>query len=354
MTATPDTTTSTGQELTTEALTLNKLMVNGTDITKDVTPAGANAWTVAYTATADDCASGSVAFSAEAAVTYGYTLNISDSSGHHAALPTTSTITTTADAQCKIADKKGVFYQFTGDMPEVDGETLTPPEGSYHFEDETVTDASCETKKVVTDKYTYTFDGWTLKDEPVDEGSSQTVPADGLVFVGHWTKASNPTLTLTKTVTGNHGDKNRKFTFKVSINGGEEQEFVLADGESKEITVPLGGFYKVVEVNPDADSASTYRYTTTDSEGGSSKATSNEDHVVEGSDLVAVKTIAFTNDCTAAAAADASSAATPATADPATPDTSDASNVAAMQTIAALGGCLIGAAAILRFGKKHD
>ena len=110
----------------------------------------------------------------------------------------------------------------------------------------------------------------------------------------------------------------------------------------------------MVEVNPDADSASTYRYTTTDSEGGSSKATSNEDHVVEGSDLVAVKTIAFTNDCTAAAAADASSAATPATAAPATPDTSDASNVAAMQTIAALGGCLIGAAAILRFGKKHD
>ncbi len=236
-------------------------------------------------------------------------------------------------------------------MPEVDGKTLTPPEGSYHFEDETVTVASCETKKVVTDKYTYTFDGWILKDEPVDEGSSQTVPADGLVFVGHWTKAANPTLTITKTVTGNHGDKNRKFTFKVSINGGEEQEFVLADGESKEITVLLGGFYKVVEVNPDADSASTYRYTTTDSEGGSSKATSNEDHVVEGSDLVADKTIAFTNDCTAAAAADASSAATPATAAPATPDTS---NVAAMQAIAALGGCLIGVAAILRFGKKHD
>lgn len=87
VTATPDTTTSTGQELTTEALKLNKLMVNGTDITIDVTPAGANAWTVAYTATADDCASGSVAFSAEAAATYGYTLNISDSSGRHAASP---------------------------------------------------------------------------------------------------------------------------------------------------------------------------------------------------------------------------------------------------------------------------
>lgn len=357
VTATPDSTTSTGQELTTKSLELTKLKVNDTDIAvndgdaADVSSSGTYSWTFAYTATAEDCASGSVTLSAEAAVTYGYTLNISDSSGRHAAIPTTSTITTTAGTECKIADRKGVFYKFTGDVPEVDGNMLTPPDGSYHFEGETVEIASYESKKVVTDQYIYAFDGWTLQDDPVDEGSSQTVTAEGLVFVGHWTRADNPKLTITKKVTGSSVEKNRKFTFTISINGGEEQEFVLADGESKEIMVPVGGSYVVTEKNPDAESASMHRYTTTDSEGGSSKATSGKDHVVEGSNLVEDKTITFTNDCKASPSFPS---ATPAAAAPAaTPDTSDTNNATAMQILAAVGVCLVGVAVFMRFGKRN-
>ncbi len=57
------------------------------------------------------------------------------------------------------------------------------------------------------------------------------------------------TVTIKKVVTGPMGDKNKKFTFNYSIDDGAVQSFVLADGESKALSLKRGSKLVVNEVD---------------------------------------------------------------------------------------------------------
>ncbi|MGN0055896.1 MAG: DUF5979 domain-containing protein [Atopobiaceae bacterium] len=259
-----------GKTLTTESVQLKSVTINGqtfSNVTLTEQADGTYQGTVSYNATEEDCAHGSVSLSAEAAITYGYALGVKDTTGVSGTINTTSTITTTASATCKIADNYGVSYKFTGDVP---NGVSAPTDSKRYYEGDTVIVKSVDKKTVTDGNYTYTFGGWTLNDQSVAEGSTVTVPTDGLVFYGNWTKTRNTgSLALSKTVTGGAANKDQDFTFVLSssdsdingvynVSGGSDGETVtftdgkatmtLRHGQTKTIErLPAGATVKVKE-----------------------------------------------------------------------------------------------------------
>lgn len=241
LTATPATSIN-GQTLTTESLTLNAVTVNGqtiSGVTLERQDDGTYKGTVNYTATAEDCASGSVELSATAAITYGYSLNITDSNGQHATIPSTSTITTTATTKCQIADNYGVTYEFTGDVP--DG-VSTPTDSNRYYAGQTVNVQDIDQKTIDHDGYTYTFEGWTLNGEAVSAGASVTVPEGGLVFKGNWKKTANVGyLRVSKKVTGGAANKAQSFNFKLKCKALAGNSYTMTDQNGKTETIQFDG-----------------------------------------------------------------------------------------------------------------
>ncbi|WP_368017696.1 SHIRT domain-containing protein [Olsenella sp. AGMB03486] len=307
LTATPATSVN-GKTLTTESVKLNSVTVNGqtiTNVTLTRQDDGTYQGTLPYTATAEDCASGSVSLSAEAAITYGYALGVKDTTGVTGTINTEATITTTASTTCKIADNYGVSYTFTGDVP---SGVTAPTDSNRYYEGQSVTVLAADPKTVRNSEGYYTFDGWTLNGTSVKEGSTETIPEGGLIFVGHWTKHTNPTLTITKSVAGNFGDKTQQFGFTLSLTddygnayadasamgltneGNGTYSFSLSDGDHISIVIPYGYSYRITENDPDAGSTGTAKYTTTISGAGSTSG-----RTATGSNLTANASVTYTN-----------------------------------------------------------
>ncbi len=101
---------------------------------------------------------------------------------------------------------------------------------------------------------------------------------------------SEKTLNIVKSVTGNFGDKDRKYSFTASCTrpdgSSESMSFDLADGESRLITVPTGTSITVTEESYAGDG-----YATTVTEGGSTAAA----RTWSTSSLADNTTVTFTN-----------------------------------------------------------
>lgn len=352
LTATPATSIN-DKTLTTESVQLKSVTINGktfSNVTLTKQDDGTYQGTVSYTATADDCASGSVSLSAKAAITYGYALGVSDTTGVSGTINTTSTITTTASATCKIADNYGVAYAFTGDVP---SQVTKPKDEGRYYEGDDVTVATVPTT-VTEGDYTYKFSGWKLNGISVEMGSTQKMVAGGLHFTGNWTKRRNTgNLALSKTVAGNAANKDQDFKFELScsdsaingtykVSGGSDGETVtftdgaasitLRHGQTKTIAgLPAGATVSVKETGQTADTSTTVSVNGgTSNEGGEASA-----NITNGG----TATIAFTNKTVFA------------------PDTGITLNtlpMVALAGVAVLGGAGIAVASVRKSNRERD
>ena len=269
---------------------------------------------VKYTATADDCASGSVRLDVKASVEYEVNVNVQDSQN----VPTYSTIKNDAQTTCAIAPQNDVNYVTTINVP--DGITITnypdkviarPIDIEHYYKGDPVeVDKEYPGSEVVdtANGGVWTFDGWYLGDVLT---TVTVMGEEPLTFTGTWTFTRTvTTLTVSKKVTGLLGDRHKEFEFTVdfgssdtsnieySINGSENVKWsgttiTLKHNDTVVFyNVPYNANVRVSEAVYD-DYTTAYEYYTTDGE---------KTEPLSGNEVLAVmdgaKTIDFTNDCT--------------------------------------------------------
>lgn len=255
--------TSSGKDKV-EGVNIKTITVNGQEVSySDVKDNrdGTYTVTVDYTATADDCANGSVTLAVTASVEYSGTLTLSDTSGETGSVNTNATITKSATTTCQIAPKNQVTYTHEYDVP--DGVTITeypesiignPVDSKDYYSGETVTvDTTYPNMAEIVDTVNggkWTFDGWYLGDQKV---TTATMDADGLTFTGVWKfEKTLCTVTVKKNVTGNMGDYEKEFSFTAYVNDKEFDTFSLKNGDSYTLeNVPLGAKLVINETNAD-------------------------------------------------------------------------------------------------------
>lgn len=148
---------------------------------------------------------------------------------------------------------------------------------------------------------TYTSDFTLNTKEPVIAGSTNEATLN-LYF------RKNPTLTITKSVAGNFGDKTQSFSFTLTLkdasgnaytgasatgltnNNDGTYSFNLSDNGAISVVIPYGYSYSITENDPDAGSTGTAKYTTTISGAGSTSG-----RTATGSNLTANASVKYTN-----------------------------------------------------------
>lgn len=252
---------------TVSGVAVNAITINGQEVAySEIRDNGDGTYTtqVTYTATADDCASGSVQLDVTTSVSYDGTLGVSDGQ----TISSTATIVKSATATCLIAPQNQVTYRHTYEIP--DGETITeyPDEiisnpvdrNSYYAGSWVTVDTTIPDGKEVEDLINggvWKFDGWYLNGEKV-QGALMT--ADGLVFTGKWIFIPKICdVVVEKVVAGNMGDRDKKFTFaaelsnaKGTVDLGDDASFILSHNGQRSIqNLRAGTILKITESKTD-------------------------------------------------------------------------------------------------------
>ncbi len=251
-----------------EDVKVQSLTVNGQEVecTK-LTPSSDGTHyttTVKYTATKEDCDSGSVKLNVTAKVDYSNTLGVSDDQS----LKSSAYIVKSAETTCLIAPQDSVTYELKYSVPEgIDiakdnypnniKENNKPEDQTKVYKGDTVTVDSQYGKDPVDDtvnRGTWTFDGWYKDGEKVTQF---TMGDKRVVLKGTWTFTPYPNadLTIKKTLSGNMYNKSDKFTFTVTYqdSGKTETETVILgkDQTSNKISIPVGAEVTITETKVD-------------------------------------------------------------------------------------------------------
>lgn len=282
---------------TVQGVKATSLTINGNKIdtssliwTKD--SSGNYTATVAYTASQADCASGTVALDVTAEVTYFCRLNVSDGQS----IGSTAVITKSATTSCDIAPKNRLVYHVSheGDYASYPSDIdQVPYDTAEHYAGDTVVVDSAYGTTAVADNENggeWVFDGWYTSEnlDPDTKVTSVVMGNDTINLYGKWTfQAKYVDLTVTKLVTGNIGDRNKEFTFSITI-GEETKTFTLKHGDSQVFQVPIGS---TVTVSEDAESES--GYTTSYQIGDGEKVEASSASIIVGTDDMS---LTFTND----------------------------------------------------------
>ena len=173
---------------TVKNVAVNSASINGTKVEiSELTGSTDGTWTgtVAYTATESDCASGKVTLFVYTETEYKASVS---STGAGSAITTNVTITNNAQAECDIAQKSQVKYQFTsktsGKTLPSEVKKLLPLDTKEYYTGQKVTASTTPAKETRVDIDTDTENGyWTFKGW---DKSSKTMTDNGVTFTGTW------------------------------------------------------------------------------------------------------------------------------------------------------------------------